>query len=69
MKTDRKICQKTRQKGEKKEITQPTKSWWKGVCSCRKTQKKDASGNLYKHTTENRPYFNKGRIFTINKRV
>ena len=26
-KTDRKICQKTRQKGKKKEITQPTKSW------------------------------------------
>ena len=32
-------------------------------------KKKDASGRLYKSTTENRPFFNRNRIFTINKRV
>ena len=32
-------------------------------------RKKDASGKLYKSTTENRPLFNRNRIFTINKRV
>ena len=32
-------------------------------------RKKDAPGRLYKSTTENRPYFNRNRIFTINKRV
>ena len=32
-------------------------------------RKKDAPGRLYKRTTENRPYFNRNRIFTINKRV
>ena len=32
-------------------------------------KKKDAPGRLYKSTTENRPYFNRNRIFTINKRV
>lgn len=32
-------------------------------------KKKDASGNLYKSTTENKPFFNKDKVFTINKRV
>ena len=32
-------------------------------------KKKDAPGRLYKSTTENRPYFNRNRIFTINKCV
>ena len=32
-------------------------------------RKKDAPGRLYKSTTENRPYFNRSRIFTVNKRV
>ena len=32
-------------------------------------KKKDAPGRLYKSTKENRPYFNRNRIFTINKRV
>ena len=32
-------------------------------------KKKDAPGRLYKSTTENRPFFNRSRIFTINKRV
>ena len=32
-------------------------------------RKKDAPGKLYKSTTENRPFFNRNRIFTINKRV
>ena len=32
-------------------------------------KKKDAPGRLYKRTTENRPFSNRNRIFTINKRV
>ena len=31
--------------------------------------KKIAPGRLYKSTTENRPYSNRNRIFTINKHV
>ena len=32
-------------------------------------KKKDAPGRLYKSTTENRPFFHRSRIFTINKCV
>ena len=32
-------------------------------------KKKDAPGNLYKASTENKPFFNRKRIFTIYKRV
>ena len=32
-------------------------------------RKKDASGKLYKSTTENRPLFNRNRIFTMNEPV
>ena len=32
-------------------------------------KKKDAPGNLYKPSTENMPFFNRNRIFTIYKRV
>ena len=32
-------------------------------------KKKDAPDRLYKSTTENRPFFHRSRIFTINKRV
>ena len=32
-------------------------------------KKKDVPGRLYKSTTENRVFFNRSRIFTINKRV
>ena len=32
-------------------------------------KKKDAPGNLYKASTENMPFFNRNRIFTIYKRV
>ena len=32
-------------------------------------RKKDAPGRIYKSTTENRPYFNRNRTFTINKRL
>ena len=34
-----------------------------------KLKKKDAPGNLYKASTENMPFFNRNRIFTIYKRV
>ena len=30
-------------------------------------RKKDAPGNLYKASTENMPFFNRNRIFTIYK--
>ena len=32
-------------------------------------KKKDASGNLYKASTDNIPFFNRNRIFTIYKRA
>ena len=32
-------------------------------------KKKDAPGFLYKSTTQNRPFFNKGKIFIVRKRV
>ena len=32
-------------------------------------KKKDVPGRLYKSTTENRVFFNRSRIFTINKRL
>ena len=32
-------------------------------------EKKDAPGNLYKASTENMPFFNRKRIFTIYKRA
>ena len=32
-------------------------------------EKKDAPGNLYKTLTENMPFFNRNRIFTIQKRA
>ena len=32
-------------------------------------KKKDAPGKIFKSTTDNIPYFNKNRIFTIYKRV
>ena len=32
-------------------------------------KKKDASGKLFKSTTNNMPYFNRNRIFTIYKRA
>ena len=41
----------------------------KVLVSAERLKKKDAPGILYKSTTENRPYFNKNIIFTINKHV
>ena len=32
-------------------------------------RKKDAPGRLYKSSTENMPFFNRNRIFTIYKRA
>ena len=32
-------------------------------------KKKDAPGNLYKASTDNMPFFNRDRIFTIYKRA
>ena len=32
-------------------------------------KKKDASGNLYKASTDNVPFFNRDRIFSIYKRA
>ena len=35
----------------------------------KRLKKKDASGNLHKASTENMPFFNRNRIFTIYKRA
>ena len=32
-------------------------------------KRKNAPGNLYKSTTENKPFFNRDRVFIINKKV
>ena len=35
----------------------------------KRLKKKVVPGNLYKSTNENKPFFNKDQVFTINKRV
>ena len=35
----------------------------------KRLRKKDAAGNLYKASTDNIPFFNRNRIFTVHKRA
>ena len=39
------------------------------LVSVERLTKKDAPGKLFKSTTDNMPYFNRNRIFTIYKRA
>ena len=42
---------------------------WKGLILSERLRKKDAPENLYKASTDNIPFFNRNRIFTIYKRA
>ena len=54
---------------KKRKLRDPLDIGEKVLVLAERLRKKDALGRLYKSTTENRPYFNRNRIFTINKRV
>ena len=54
---------------KKRKLRDPLDIGEKVLVLADRLRKKDALGRLYKSTTENRPYFNRNRIFTINKRV
>ena len=41
----------------------------KGLVLTERLTKKDAPGNLYKASTDNMPFFNRDRIFTVYKRA
>ena len=41
----------------------------KALVLTERLKKKDAPGNLYKASTENMPFFNRNRIFTIYKKA
>ena len=54
---------------KKRRLRNPLDIGEQALVLAERLKKKDAPGRLYKITTENRPYFNRHRIFTINKRV
>ena len=54
---------------KKKRLCGPLGIGEKMLVLSERLKKKDAPGRLYKSTTENRPFFSRSRIFTINKRV
>ena len=54
---------------KKRRLRDPLDVGEKVLVLAERLKKKDASCRLYKNTTENRPYFNRNGIFTINKRV
>ena len=58
------------QKIDRRKITlrSPLNLGKKALLLAERSKKKDAPGNLYKAPTENMPYFNRNRIFTIYKR-
>ena len=53
----------------KKRLRRPLNIHEKVLVLAERLKKKDAPGNLYKASTENKPFFNRKRIFTIYKRV
>ena len=54
---------------KKRRLRDPLDIGEKVLVLSKRLKKKDAPGRLYKSTTENRTFFNRNRIFTINKRV
>ena len=58
------------QKIDRRKITlrSPLNLGKKALLLAERLKKKDAPGNLYKAPTENMPFLNKNRIFTIYKR-
>ena len=65
------INQKYDQKIDRRKITLRSHSYLdeKVLVLAERLKKKDASGKLFKSTTNNMPYFNRNRIFTIYKRA
>ena len=51
----------------KKTLRSPLNLTEKALLLAKRLRKKDAPGRLYKSSTENMPYFNRNRIFTIYK--
>ena len=54
---------------KKRTLRNPLEIGEKVLVLAERLRKKDEPGKLYESTTENRPFFNRDRIFTINKRV
>ena len=53
----------------KRKLRSPLNLDKKVLVLAERLKKKDAPGNLYKASTENMPFFNRNRIFTIYKRA
>ena len=53
----------------KKQLRSPLHLGEKVLVLAERIRKKDAPGSLYKASTENIPFFNRDRIFTIYKRA
>ena len=53
----------------KRKLRSPLNLDQKVLVLAERLKKKDAPGNLYKASTDNMPFFNRNRIFTIYKRV
>ena len=53
----------------KKTLRSPLNLGEKVLVLAERLKKKDAPGNLYKASTDNIPFFNRNRIFTIYKRA
>ena len=53
----------------KRKLRSPLNLHQKVLVLAERLKKKDAPGNLYKASTDNMPFFNRNRIFTIYKRV
>ena len=62
-------CAKNLDARKKRRLRDPLDIGEKVLVSSERLKKKDAPGRVYKSTTENRTFFNRSRIFTINKRV
>ena len=55
--------------GRKRTLRSPLNLDEKVLVLAERLKKKDAPGNLYKASTDNMPFFNRDRIFTIYKRA
>ena len=54
---------------EKEKLRSPLNLDEKVLLLAERLKKKDAPGNLYKASTDNMPFFNRNRIFTICTRA
>ena len=56
-------------KKSRKKLRSPLAVGKKVLVLAERLRKKDAPGNLYKTTTENRPFFNRNEVFIVRKVV